>query len=100
MDYFEFVQKCDSFENLHIPEDYSVHWDFLISLLMLLNDHTEITVGAILGNNASLESLKPKVLDVIDDVTTLILQFLKQSNLTHDIVFFNHFKHPPFRVIG
>jgi hypothetical protein len=76
-----------------------VNWDFLISGLVLLNDHTEITVDTKLGNNASLESLKLKILDVIDDVTALILELLKQSNLTHDIVFFNHFKHSPFRVM-
>jgi hypothetical protein len=71
----QFVQKGDSFENLHIPEDYSFQWDFLISRLMLLNDHIQIAVCVKIGDDASLER-KLKVLDVIDHVTALVFQRL------------------------
>jgi hypothetical protein len=82
-----------------------VYWNCLVSSLVLLYDHIQITIRAVFSDNASFESLKRKVLDVLDDVSTLILELLKQSNFVYDIVFkvfVDHFQRSPigrFKII-
>jgi hypothetical protein len=95
VDYCQFVQKGDSFQNLHVPEDYFPKRNFLIFGFIFVHDHTEIAVRAILGYDASHERIF-EIIYVVDDVTTLILELFQESNFTHHIVISNHFKHSPF----
>jgi hypothetical protein len=95
VDYSQFVQKGDSFHDLHVPEDYFLERNFLFSCFILVDNHTEIPFGAIFGDDASHDRIF-EIIYVVDDVTALILELFQESNFTHHIVISNHFKHSPF----
>jgi hypothetical protein len=71
----QFVQKGDASQNFYDPKGDFVYGNGLISGFIFVNDHTEITIGAILGDDAALDR-KLEILNVLDDVTALILELL------------------------